>query len=73
MATFSVDHLAYSMAPPVITAIIDFDGGGRFGCEVTDCTAEQMRVGLRVAMSFRKMFSAGGVHNYFWKAIPHGK
>jgi hydroxymethylglutaryl-CoA synthase len=73
VVTYSIDHLAYSMAPPVITAVIDFDGGGRYGCEVTDCTAQQMQVGLRVGMSFRKMFSASGVHNYFWKAVPHGE
>ncbi len=73
VVTYSIDHLAYSMAPPVITAVIDFDGGGRYSCEVADCLAGQMQVGLRVSMSFRKMFSAGGVHNYFWKAVPHGK
>ena len=36
IATFTVDRLAFSLSPPVVAAIIDFDGGGRFQCELTD-------------------------------------
>ncbi|MEP7045381.1 MAG: zinc ribbon domain-containing protein [Ilumatobacteraceae bacterium] len=27
--TYTVDHLAFSLSPPVVTAVVDFDGGGR--------------------------------------------
>ena len=27
-----------------------------------------MAIGSRVEMTFRRLFEAGGVHNYFWKA-----
>jgi hydroxymethylglutaryl-CoA synthase len=70
VATYAVDRLAYSLSPPTITAAIDFDGGGRFTCELTDCSADDVEVGTRVEMTFRRMFTAGGVHNYFWKARP---
>jgi uncharacterized OB-fold protein len=30
IATFTVDRLAYSLSPPVVAAVIDFEGGGRF-------------------------------------------
>jgi 3-hydroxy-3-methylglutaryl CoA synthase/uncharacterized OB-fold protein len=74
ISTFTVDRLAYSLSPPVITAAVDFDGGGRFTCELTDCTPDEVDVGTRVELTFRRMFSAGGVHNYFWKARPiHGE
>ena len=36
VATFTVDRLAYSLSPPVVAAVVDFDGGGRFQCELTD-------------------------------------
>ena len=36
IATFTVDRLAFSLSPPVVAAVIDFDGGGRFQCELTD-------------------------------------
>jgi uncharacterized OB-fold protein len=70
VATFTIDRLAYSLSPPVIQAVIDFDGGGRVSCELTECAVDQVRVGTRVEMTFRRMYSAQGVHNYFWKARP---
>jgi uncharacterized OB-fold protein len=70
VVTFTVDRLAFSLSPPVIQAVIDFDGGGRVGCELTECTPDGVHVGTRVELTFRRMYSAQGVHNYFWKARP---
>lgn len=70
IATFTVDRLAYSMSPPVVAAVIDFDGGGRFQCELTDVEPSTVKIGDRVEMTFRRLFTARGVHNYFWKARP---
>lgn len=70
IATFTVDRLAYSLSPPVVAAVIDFEGGGRFQCELTDVDPAAVRIGDRVEMTFRRLFTAGGVHNYFWKARP---
>jgi hydroxymethylglutaryl-CoA synthase len=70
IATFTVDRLAYSLSPPVVAAVIDFDGGGRFQCELTDVDPAAVKIGDRVEMTFRRLFTAEGVHNYFWKARP---
>ena len=70
VATYTIDRLAYSLSPPTVSAAIDFDGGGRFSCELTDCSPEQIAVGSRVELTFRRMFTADGIHNYFWKARP---
>jgi hydroxymethylglutaryl-CoA synthase len=70
VATFAIDHLAWSMAPPVVAAVVDFDGGGRLLCELADVDPAQVRIGTRVAMTFRRLYTADGVHNYFWKARP---
>ena len=70
IATFTVDRLAFSLSPPVVAAVIDFDGGGRFQCEMTDVDPAEVAIGERVEMTFRKLFTADGVHNYFWKAKP---
>jgi 3-hydroxy-3-methylglutaryl CoA synthase/uncharacterized OB-fold protein len=70
IATFTVDRLAYSLSPPVVAAVIDFEGGGRFQCELTDVDPASLKIGDRVEMTFRRLFTAGGVHNYFWKARP---
>jgi hydroxymethylglutaryl-CoA synthase len=73
VSTFTVDRLAYSLSPPVVTAAIDFDGGGRLSCELTDCVPDEIGVGTRVQLTFRRMYTAQGVHNYFWKARPLGE
>jgi 3-hydroxy-3-methylglutaryl CoA synthase len=70
IATFTVDRLAYSLSPPVVAAVIDFDGGGRFQCELTDVDPATVRIGDRVAMTFRRLYTVDGIHDYFWKAKP---
>lgn len=80
IATFTIDRLAFSLSPPVVSAVIDFDavGGeadgstksGRFQCELTDVDPTTVAIGDRVEMTFRRLYTSGGVHNYFWKARP---
>ncbi len=68
VATFTVDRLAFSPSPPLVDAVVNFDGGGRYALEVADADPDRLAVGSRVELVFRRLFTAGGVHNYFWKA-----
>ena len=70
VVTFTVDKLAYSLDPPIVFAVLDFDGGGRFPCELTDVDPDSVSIGDRVEMTFRRLTTADGIHNYFWKARP---
>ena len=70
VATYAFDRLAYSLNPPVINVVVDFEGGGRFLCEMTDCEPDRVAIGDEVEMTFRRLFTADGIHNYFWKARP---
>ncbi len=70
IATYAIDRLAYSLNPPTVNVVLDFEGGGRFLCEMTDCEPEKVAIGDEVEMTFRRLFTADGVHNYFWKARP---
>jgi 3-hydroxy-3-methylglutaryl CoA synthase len=70
IVTFTVDKLSYSLSPPVVFAIVDFDGGGRLPIELTDVDASQVAIGDRVEMTFRRLSTADAIHNYFWKARP---
>lgn len=69
VATFTVDRLAFSPSPPVVDAVVDFAGGGRTTLEVADADPDAIGVGTEVGLAFRRLFTAGGVHNYFWKAV----
>ena len=70
IATYTIDRLAYSPSPPIVFAVLDFDGGGRLPVELTDVDPDTVDLGDRVAMTFRKLFTADGIHDYFWKAKP---
>jgi 3-hydroxy-3-methylglutaryl CoA synthase len=70
IATYTIDRLAYSPSPPIVFAVLDFDGGGRFPVELTDVDPDTVDIGDRVEMTFRKLFTADGIHDYFWKAKP---
>jgi 3-hydroxy-3-methylglutaryl CoA synthase/uncharacterized OB-fold protein len=72
VANLTVDRLAYSLAPPVTNVVLDFDGGGRFACQVADAAFGSVALGDRMDLTFRRLFTAGGFHNYFWKARPLG-
>ena len=67
VVTFTVDKLVYSQSPPVVFAVVDFDGGGRLPVELTDCRPDEVEVGSKVEMTFRRLNMAEGIANYFWK------
>ncbi|CAN5871682.1 hypothetical protein BH23ACT2_BH23ACT2_12210 [soil metagenome] len=70
VVTYTVDKLVYSPSPPVVFAVVDFDGGGRAPVELTDVDPAEVAIGGRVHMTFRRLSTADGIHNYFWKARP---
>jgi 3-hydroxy-3-methylglutaryl CoA synthase/uncharacterized OB-fold protein len=70
IATYTVDRLAYTLSPPMIDTVVDFDGGGRYTVELTDADPDEVEIGKRVEMTFRRLYTSQGVHNYFWKARP---
>jgi 3-hydroxy-3-methylglutaryl CoA synthase len=68
--TFSHDFIMQTADPPVTVAMVDFEGGGRMMCDVTDRNPEQVKVGMPVEMTFRRLYYVGGIYNYWWKARP---
>ncbi|MFW6146779.1 MAG: hydroxymethylglutaryl-CoA synthase family protein [Thermodesulfobacteriota bacterium] len=70
--SFTGDLLAFTPIPPAIYALIDFDGGGRFWFDVTDCNLEEMVIDMPVEMSLRRRYidKQRGIVSYFWKAVP---
>jgi len=70
--SYTGDNLAASMNPPQIYGNIDFDGGGRYMMNFTDCDLESIYVGMPVYFSFRVVYydEKRDVTRYFWKAVP---
>ncbi len=70
ISTFTIDRIAYSPSPPIAFAIVDFDNGARLPVELCDLDASTLAMGDKVEMTFRRLYTADGIHNYFWKARP---
>jgi len=70
--SFTGDRLTVSVDPPAVYGMIQFEGGGRFMADFTDCDISELHVGQQVAMSFRKRYDdeERGFTGYFWKAVP---
>ncbi len=69
-SAYSIDQLQPTLNPPGVNGVIDFEGGGRMIVELTDCDVDKVKIGMPLEMTFRKMFTSRGIHNYFWKARP---
>ncbi len=70
--SWSADALVYSADPPAHYGMVQFQRGGRFMADFTDCDVGGVAVGMPVRMVFRirGVDEARGMVRYFWKAAP---
>lgn len=68
--SFTHDNLAATADSPVSVALVEFEGGGRAFFDLTDREPADIKVGIEVEMTFRKVYFDRGISNYFWKARP---
>lgn len=72
IASFTADSLAFAWDPPQLNGSLDFEGGGRIFMDFTDCTQNDVQVGTKMEMTFRRKYvdNLRGYYGYFWKATP---
>jgi len=68
--SFSHDYVMQTVDPPVTITFVDFEGGGRLMCDMTDRNPDAVKVGMPLEMSFRRLYYVGGIYNYWWKCQP---
>jgi 3-hydroxy-3-methylglutaryl CoA synthase len=69
--TFCLDYVTSpSPDPPTAYCWVDFEGGARIVCTMTDFMPEEIKVGMPVEMTFRRFQQVAGISNYFWKCKP---
>ena len=68
--TYTMDTLAPTLDPPMVVAVINFEGGGRAYSFMTDRDADEVKIGMEVEMTFRSFNTSDGIQNYFWKCMP---
>jgi len=70
LATYSHDSLGVSADPPTTIAAVDFKGGGRITCDMTDRDPAEIKIDMPIEMVFRILRYVGGFYTYWWKARP---
>ncbi len=70
--TFTLDNLAGRSDDPVVVQTISELGEDkvRFYGMMTDCLPSEVKVGMPVGLTFRRIYDGAGMHNYFWKCRP---
>ena len=65
-----ISKLQKTIKTTIILGEGEFEGGGKMMTYLVDCAKEDIRVGMAVRPSYRKMYEANGVQTYFWKVVP---
>lgn len=67
-----VAPMGFEKQSPYALAIIQLDGGGRITTQVTDVPVDNVKIGMRVRVEFRKINDDGleGIHQYGYKVVP---
>ena len=62
----------FDLDPPYVIANVALaeDPGVRLTTNIVGCAPDDVRVGMPVEMTFRRLNAADGIANYFWKARP---
>ena len=70
--TFSLDNLAGRSDDPLIPQMVIESEleNTRIYCIMTDCEPKEIKVGMPVEMTFRRIYEGAGMYNYFWKCRP---
>lgn len=70
--TFSLDALAGRSDDPMVPHIVIESelGKTRIYSIMTDCDPSEIKIGMSVEMTFRRMYEGAGMYNYFWKCRP---
>ena len=72
--TFTLDHLVGGSYydTPVPRCVIDLDGGGRILLNMTEIEKpqENVKIGMRVELTFRRQHEGADFVNYYWSCRP---
>lgn len=75
VATFTVARVGppnYSDLVPYGVAIVELEDGARITAMLADVDVDEIKIGMKVRIEFRKMYSVGheGLHCYGYKCVP---
>lgn len=71
VVTYTMDLLAGDSVDPIIGQVVaDDENGTRYYTIMTDFRPDEVKVGLQLEFTFRKMNTLANFNNYYWKFKP---
>jgi len=70
LVSHTVDSFHPTPMPPTLAGVVEIDGGCRVYLQITDARPDELRLGLEVELTFRKIHDADRMPNYYWKCTP---
>lgn len=70
VTTVTMDALSSEVDIPIVSPIVEVEGGPRILLYMTDRVPEEVKAGMPVEFTFRRMMVREGISNYYWKAMP---
>jgi len=70
--TFTLDHRedGQYVNVPVPRLVLELEGGGRVFLSMTDGDPQEVKIGMPVELTFRRLHEGSSFHNYYWKCRP---
>jgi uncharacterized OB-fold protein len=69
VVTYTFDFFFPTPDPPTIVAITEIEGA-RVHLQLVDLRPEDVKLGMAIEPTFRRIHEVGGRPNYYWKGIP---
>ena len=71
LTTYSLDDRAVNVPDlPNVLCVVSLGGGARFFSQMTDRDVNNLKIGMPMEITFRRIQEGLGVYSYFWKAKP---
>lgn len=68
--TVTMDALSHQADVPIVCPIVAVEDGPRILLYMTDRVVEEVKPGMEVEFSFRKLMVREGINTYYWKVTP---
>ena len=73
LLTYTLDAFFPTPQPPTAVGVVQVDDGPRIYLQLTDLSASEVKLGMALEFTFRRIHTVGGRPNYFWKCRPRGE
>jgi 3-hydroxy-3-methylglutaryl CoA synthase len=69
VVTYTFDYFFPTPEPPTVVTVTEIEGA-RVHLQLVNARPEEVRIGLPVELTFRRIHEVGSRPNYYWKATP---